>query len=98
MLWVVRPGVAMQIPTGKLESIRKILNGVLERIGEMDETMLTRDGNAPDLPTLMQAFEQLLDVMQRLEVDLDAGNNNPANTEAGVEDVTEIGEYALRLH
>ena len=75
----------MQLPDGQLESITNTLQFVLEDC--------VRAGRAAgdELPQLSRAIEQLAQVLGRLEAD--AGGGNPA----GATDVTEIGEYALRL-
>ncbi len=44
-----------------------------------------------DLPTLEQAFDQLLDVMTRIESDKQSSSDTRS------EDITEIGEYALQM-
>lgn len=44
-----------------------------------------------DLPTLEQAFDQLVDVMTRIESDTQSSSDTRS------EDITEIGEYALQM-
>jgi hypothetical protein len=75
----------MQIPSGQLESIQALAGSLLDACSAAHDS-----AGEPDLPGLAQAFEQLSEVMTRLAAD--AGS---AAASAG--DVTEIGEYALRL-
>jgi len=75
----------MQIPSGQLESIEALAGALLDACSAAHDS-----ANEPDLPGLAQAFEQLAEVMIRL----DADGGTAATTAV---DVTEIGEYALRL-
>ncbi|MGB5472337.1 MAG: hypothetical protein WBQ78_02535 [Gammaproteobacteria bacterium] len=74
----------MQIPSGQLDTIQALAGTLLEACDMADNS-----ADEPDLPGLAEAFEQLADVMTRVEAD--AGGTTTAA------DVTEIGEYALRL-
>lgn len=71
----------MQLPDGKLTTIQARLSPLLA------SRVATPTALQPELP---QAFDRLLEVMTRLETD--AGR-----TDVPGADVTEIGEYALRL-
>jgi len=82
----------MQIPTGQLSAILEIITATLKACQSASSTSTDPAGDAPDLPTLEQALGQLADVMSRIESDTQSGGNNSP------EDITEIGEYALRLH
>jgi hypothetical protein len=75
----------MQIPTGQLATIQPLARGILEACRQ------AADDDA-ELPTLAQAFDQLMDVIKRI----DADTRTPR--EASTADISEIGEYALRLH
>jgi len=75
----------MQLPNGQLEPITDTLQRVL------DDCARTGTAAGDELSQLSRAIEQLTEVLTRLEAD--AGSGNPA----GTADITEIGEYALRL-
>lgn len=75
----------MQIPTGHQDSITALAGTLLKTCAKADSGK-----REPELPELAQAFEQLADVMTRLEADTGGTTATAAN-------VTEIGEYALRL-
>lgn len=79
----------MQGLTGQLPDIQTTVRGILEACKLANETSSALQDT--DLPTLEQAFEQLVDIMIRIESDTQA----PGDTRT--EDITEIGEYALRL-
>lgn len=65
-------------------------DGQLESVRTLSGALLDACGDTdqPELPELSQAFDRLADVMRRVEAD---------GTTATADDVTEIGEYALRL-
>jgi hypothetical protein len=77
----------MDIPDGQLDNIRQ----------HISETLDACSGSAPAgtdqsrLAALAEAFEQLVEVMKRLDADRGAAGSTDSA------DVTEIGEYALRL-
>jgi len=76
----------MDLPDSQLDSIRS-------RITTLVDTCLVDAPDQPDdaeLPRLRAAFSQLAEVMARLDADAASGQADPA-------DITEIGEYALRL-
>ncbi len=77
----------MQTATGDIESIQQTISAIVEACNEADTGTGQTDAET-DLPALDQTLSSLLDVMQRLEGD--AGNTSTG-------DVTEIGEYAIRL-
>ena len=77
--------------TGKLPDIQATLKGILEACRLANDPASAMDGAATDLPVLEQAFAQLLDVMSRMESDTQASSDSRTG------DITEIGEYALRL-
>jgi hypothetical protein len=89
----------MQIPSGSLDTIRSGLDTVL---GELARE--SADGAPPpepggaDLPALVQAFDQLLDVMSCVEADLQQQGEARSPHRAGPAEITELGEYALKLH
>jgi hypothetical protein len=77
----------MQAVTGNIESIQQSITAIVEACNKADTSSVQTDAET-GLPVLGQTLSSLLDVMQRLEGD--------AGTTA-MEDVTEIGEYAIRL-
>lgn len=79
------PVNAMQIPSGQLDTVASLAGALLEACRAADTTTAEAD-----LPGLAGAFDQLVDVMTRLEADT-------GDAAASTADVTEIGEYALRL-
>lgn len=81
----------MQAMTGEILDIQAAISGVMESCKQANEESSALQQAETDLPTLEQAFAQLLDVMHRLESDTQAAAGS------GTGDVTEIGEYALRL-
>jgi len=82
----------MQIPTGQLPAIQEAIVAILKACQSANSTSPAPAEDATGLPTLAQALEQLADVMSRIESDGQSGSDTSP------EDVTEIGEYALRLH
>jgi hypothetical protein len=81
----------MQGLTGELPDIQTTIRGILEACKLANETSSAMPDADTDLPPLEQAFAQLVDIMARIESDTQA----PGDTRTG--DITEIGEYALRL-
>ena len=81
----------MQIPTGELADIHSDIDTVLAACKQSVPATAALSSYDTDLPTLAQALQQLLDVMTRVESDLQASGDT---TRA---DITEIGEYALQL-
>ncbi len=77
----------MQIATGNIQSIQQTITDIVAACNTADETRLQADAES-DLPVLAQALDSLLDVMHRVQGDAGA---------TGTEDITEIGEYAIRL-
>lgn len=77
----------MQIATGDIPSIQQAITDIVAACNAADATGLQADSET-DLPTLAQALDSLLDVMLRVQGDAGA---------TGTEDITEIGEYAIRL-
>ncbi|MGB5305735.1 MAG: hypothetical protein WBN51_11750 [Gammaproteobacteria bacterium] len=86
----------MNIPTGKPAEISAAIDTLMAACGTLPARPAA--GAPTDLPPLMQALEQLLDVMARVEVDARAAADNGRAREIGREDVTEIGVYAFGLH
>ena len=82
----------MQIPTGALAASHSNINAILAACKQHDTASTTQSASATDLATLTQALEQLMDVMARLESDIQSGSDS------GSADITEIGDYALQLH
>ena len=81
----------MQKLTGQIPAIQTTIKGILEACKQAHDTSSTLQNADTDLPALEQAFEQLVDVMSRIESDTQASSD----TRSG--DISEIGEYALRL-
>ena len=81
----------MQGLTGELPDIQTTIRGILEACKLANETSSATPDTDTDLPPLEQAFAQLVDIMTRIASDMQA----PGGTRT--EDITEIGEYALRL-
>ena len=81
----------MQTMNGNIADIQSTLTGILETCKQASEHSAVSLDPETDLPTVEQAFGQLLDVMNRIESDTQAADAS------STEDVTEIGEYALRL-
>jgi len=79
------PVSTLQLPTGQVDTIAESAGALLDVCTTADEDAAERD-----LPGLVQAFDQLVDVMTRLDADAGKDTATPA-------DSTEIGEYALRL-
>ena len=77
----------MQAVTGDIESIQQSITAIVEACNQADTGSVQTDAET-DLPVLGQTLSSLLDVMQRLEGGAGA---------TATEDVTEIGEYAIRL-
>ena len=77
----------MQAVTGDIESIQQGITAIVAACNEADTGAVQTDAET-DLPVLGQTLGSLLDVMQRVQGD--AGNTSTG-------DVTEIGEYAIRL-
>lgn len=71
----------MQLPDGRLDTIQALTTPLLAACD---------DATATPPPALAAAFGRLADVMTRLEADA-------ATTDPPAADITEIGEYALRL-
>lgn len=85
----------MQLPTGNLDTIRDGIRGAVEQLTAADSGA-TATGTDSDPALLARAFEQLADVMERIEADLaasDAGQVPGASA-----DISELGEYALKLN
>ena len=77
----------MQAVTGDIESIQQTITAIVAACTRVDTGAVQTDTET-DLPVLGQTLGSLLDVMQRVQGD--AGNTSTG-------DVTEIGEYAIRL-
>ncbi len=77
----------MDIPEGRLDTIRQRIAELLEACSNTT----TRDAEQSGLAELLPAFDQLTEVMQRLDADTEA------TAETDNADVSGIGEYALQL-
>ena len=77
----------MQTTTGDIPSIQQLIADIVSACAEADRAKPQADPET-DLTVLDQALNNLLEVMQRVQGDAEA---------TGTEDVTEIGEYAIRL-
>jgi len=80
----------MEIPTGRPADLQSLLDSLLPACVEATADMPAAKG-ASDPSTLVEAFRQLLNVMARIESDAQADRMSDSA------DITEIGEYALRL-
>jgi hypothetical protein len=87
----------MQIPTGNLDTIRSSLDTVLDELARAAESALPPAADGAGLPALVQAFDQLVDVMARVAADLQQEGEIPSPYRAGPAEVTELGEYAFKL-
>ena len=83
--------INMQTLNGQITNIQATITGIMETCKQANNRSPALQDAETDLPTLEQAFEQLLDVMNRIESDAQSSGD------ASTEDITEIGEYALRL-
>jgi hypothetical protein len=81
----------MQGLTGQLPDIRTTVRAILEACKLADDIPSLLPDADTNLPSLEEAFEQLVDIMARIESDAQAPGG------ARSEDITEIGDYALRL-
>ena len=81
----------MQVLNGKISTIETAISGIMETCKQANAHSSALPAAETDLPSLEQAFGQLVDEMNRVESDTRAAG---AGSTA---DVTEIGEYALRL-
>lgn len=87
----------MQLPTGDLDTLRSGIRLVVAELSRVTDDTPPDAGDAASLPVLTGAFDQLFDVMARVEGDREgAGSARPPRTGTG--DITEIGEYAFKLH
>lgn len=80
----------MEIPTGRPADLQSLLDSLLPACIEAAAGAQTPQG-ANDSSSLVEAFRQLLNVMERIESDAQADRMSDSA------DITEIGEYALRL-
>lgn len=81
----------MQVLTGQLPDIQTTLEGILAACRLASISSSAPEVAETELPVLDEAFAQLLDVMTRIESD------TLSSSDTGSGDITEIGEYALRL-
>ncbi len=81
----------MEIPTGRPADLQSLLDTLLPACIEAAATAAPAAQDATDPSSLVEAFRQLLDVMARIESDARADRMRDSA------DITEIGEYALRL-
>ncbi len=80
----------MEIPTGRPADLQSLLDSLLPACIEGSADART-PREASDSSSLVEAFRQLLNVMARIESDAHADRMSDST------DITEIGEYALRL-
>ncbi len=85
----------MQIPTATLDEIRDGIRAVLDQLTPAADA---GEAAGDDLALLTRAFEQLLDVMERIESDSQAASDSRTSRSTGSGDITEVGEYALKLY
>jgi hypothetical protein len=89
-------GRHMQIPTGQLDTLRAVTRRLLDdALRAADDSRAVQDPGT-GLPMLTSAFEQLFEVMARVEGDRKAGGAQVPGTATG--DITELGEYAFKLN
>lgn len=81
----------MDLPTGRAADLQSQLDSLLPGCIEAAAASAPATQGENDPSTLVEAFRQLLDVMTRIESDAQAGRQHDSA------DITEIGEYALRL-
>ena len=83
----------MEIPTGRPADLQALLDTMLPACIEAAamRTPMAKGKGETDPSTLVEAFRQLLNVMVRIESDTQADRVSDSA------DITEIGEYALRL-
>ena len=81
----------MQIPTGRPADLQSLLDTLLPACIEATAEGTPAARGTSDPSTLVEAFRQLLNVMARIESDAQADRMSDSA------DITEIGEYALRL-
>jgi len=86
----------MHIPTGQLDTLRRLTRRVLDDVLSTAGDSAAAQDPETGLPTLTSAFEQLFEVMARVEGDRAANGPQAPGTATG--DITELGEYALKLH
>jgi hypothetical protein len=81
----------MEIPTGRPADLQSLLDSLLPACISATTTGTPAAQSASDPSSLVEAFRQLLNVMARIESDAQADRMSDSA------DITEIGEYALRL-
>ncbi|UCC56458.1 MAG: hypothetical protein JSU75_01410 [Gammaproteobacteria bacterium] len=86
----------MQIPTGQLDTLREGTLRILDDLLRVSGDRVALQDPETGLPMLSAAFEQLFEVMARVEGDREVIGLHAPGTET--EDITELGEYAFRLH
>lgn len=86
----------MKIPTGQLETLRDVTRRLLDNALRAAGDSVAAQDPETGLPVLASAFEQLFDVMARVEGDREAGDPQAHGTASG--DISELGEYAFNLH
>jgi hypothetical protein len=87
----------MRIPTGTLDSFRAGIDRVLDALARSGDAATLRTREGADLELLSEAFRQLVDVMTRVEADSRIEDGSQTLHRTGGEDITELGEYALKL-
>ncbi len=88
----------MQIPTGTLDDIRDGTRAALEQLTPAADAGAVAGGDAGDVALLIRAFDQLMDVMERVDADSRFEGDTRTSPSAAAGDITELGEYALKLH
>jgi hypothetical protein len=87
----------MRIPTGDLDTFRSGIDRILDGLSSSAGAAALRTPDGASAELLAEAYRQLLDVMARVEADSQADGSGPTGHRAGVEDITELGEYGFRL-
>lgn len=87
----------MQIPAGTLDAIGDAISAAFEQLTPATDASAAARGDVGDLALLSQAFDQLLDVMERIEADNRAEGDSRTAHSSDAGDITELGEYALKL-
>ena len=89
--------ITMRIPTGNLDSFHSGIDSVFDALARSRDTATLLTSEGVDLELLTEAFRQLVEVMTRVEADSRIEDGSQTPHRAGGEDITELGEYALKL-
>ena len=89
----------MILPEASLQAMRAPLAAALDALSESYRTgrQPAPEPGASTPPQLAQAFDQLLEAMQRTELSLAQDSAVQSTSRASASDVSELGEYGLEL-